>query len=136
MYLIIFSYCANICLRKVVDSKIVCLFTLVFKACNVCNFSKKIGLHLACFINTISYFMIYQKTNVRFFLFIGLSKTKMYSLLLVSIYSASQYLSDQPPFVENTVFPSVTFYSCDCELLADNYTQYIKKRNTYIFADN
>ena len=40
-YLIIFSYCANKCLCKVVDSKILCLFTLVFKACNVCNFSKK-----------------------------------------------------------------------------------------------
>ena len=83
-----------------------------------------IGLHLAFFINTISYFMIYQKHISVIFLFIDLSKTKMYSLLLVSIYSASQYLSDQPPFVENTVFPSVTFYSCDCELLADNYVAF------------
>ena len=79
-----------------------------------------IDLHLAFFINTISYFMLYQKQMSVIFLFIGLSK-KMYSLFLVSIYSASQYLSDQPPFVENTFFPSVTFYSCDCELLADNY---------------
>ena len=79
------------------------------------------GLHLAFFINTISYFMIYQKQMSVIFLFIGLSKTKMYFLLLVSIYSANQYLSDQPPFVENAVFPSVKFYSCDCELLADNY---------------
>ena len=79
-----------------------------------------IGLHLAFFINTISYFMIYPKQMSVIFLFIGLSKN-LYSILLVSIYSAGQYLSDQPPFVENTVFPSVTFYSRDCELLADNY---------------
>ena len=67
--------------------------------------------------------MIYQKQMSVIFLFIGLSK-KLYSLLLVSIYSAGQYISDQPPFVENTVFPSVTFYSRDCELLADNYVAF------------
>ena len=75
------------------------------------------------FINTISYFMIYQKQISVIFLFIGLSK-KLYSQLYVSIYSASQYLSDQPPLVENTVFPGVTFYSCDCELLADNHVAF------------
>ena len=67
--------------------------------------------------------MINQKQMSVIFLFIGLSE-KMYSLLLVSIYSASQYLSDQPPFVENTVFPSVIFYSRDCGLLADNYVAF------------
>ena len=69
-----------------------------------------IGLHLAFFYQHYFIFHDLPKTNVRYF-----------SIhFLVSIYSACQYLSDQPPFVENTVFPSVTFYSCDCELLADN----------------
>ena len=44
-HLVIFSYCVNIRVRRVVDLNIVCLFTLVFMACNVCNCSKMISLH-------------------------------------------------------------------------------------------
>ena len=74
-----------------------------------------IGLHLAFFINIISYFMIFRYFSIHW------PSKKTVFPILVSIYSASKYLSDQPPFVENTVNLSVTFYSCDCELLADNY---------------
>ena len=68
-YLIIFSYCANICLRKVVDSKILCLFTFVFKACNVCNFSKKNDRFTLCgfFYQHNFIFHDLPKTNVRYF---------------------------------------------------------------------
>ena len=79
-----------------------------------------IGLHFAFFYQHNFIFQDLPKTNVRYSS-IHWPFLKLFSLLLVSIVSASQYLSDQPPFVENTVFPSVIFYSCDCELLADNY---------------
>ena len=99
-------------------------FHISFKACNVCNFSKKmIGLHLAFLYQHNFIFRDLPKTNVRYFS-IHWPFKKLYSLLLVSIHSASQYLSDQTPFVENTVFPGVTFYSCGCELLADNYVAF------------
>ena len=67
------------------------------------------------FINTISYFMIYKKQMSVIFLFIGLSKKTVFPTF--GIYLQYQYLIDQP----TSVFPSVTFHSCDCELLADNY---------------
>ena len=109
-----FSYFANICLRKVVDSKILCLFTLVFKACNVCNFSPCV------FYQHNFIFHDLQKNKCPLFFYSLAFLKKLYSLPIVSIYSAGQYLSDQPP----SVFPSVTFYSCDCELLADNYVAF------------
>ena len=108
------------CLRMVVDSKILCLFTLVFKVCNVCNFSKNDRFTPCVFYQHSFIFHDLPKTNARYFSI----HWPFYSLLLVYIYSVSQYLCDQPPFVENTLFMSVTFYSCDCELLADNYVAF------------
>ena len=66
-YLVIFLYVANICLGQVVDSKILCLFTLVFKACNVCNFKKMIVLLLKFLYHYNFIFHDLLKTNVRYF---------------------------------------------------------------------
>ena len=65
--MIIFLYCANICLRKVVDSKILCLFTLVLRLVTYVTLQKMIGLHLAFFYQHNFIFHDLPKTNVRYF---------------------------------------------------------------------
>ena len=69
---------------------------------------QKMIVFFAIFFNTVSYFIIYQKI-CPFIFYLLAFQTTMHLPPLVSIYSARQYLSDQTPFMKNTIFLRITF---------------------------